>query len=117
MNGGNFKPYGSLTCAIHKETYSLEAIPRDAQKKLTVDSRNIYDIYHKNTVYFLYKYCKNAVFHKGLCMGRPAGVKNKTPQELKVDAEMLMKKAEMQELERKRRELAKQRQMGVKNGK
>ena len=50
-------------------------------------------------------------------MGRPPGVKNKTPQELKVDAEMLKKKAEMQELERKRRDLAKQRQLGVKNGK
>ena len=31
--------------------------------------------------------------------------------------EMLKKKAEMQELERKRRELEKQRQMGAKNGK
>jgi hypothetical protein len=30
---------------------------------------------------------------------------------------MLKKKAEMQELERKRRELEKQRQMGAKNGK
>ena len=50
-------------------------------------------------------------------MGRPAGVKNKTPQELKINAEMLKKKAEMQELERKPRELEKQRQMGAKNGK
>jgi len=50
-------------------------------------------------------------------MGRPPGVKNKTPQELKVDAELLKKKAEMQELERKRRVLSKQRQMDAKNGK
>lgn len=50
-------------------------------------------------------------------MGRPKGVGNKTPAELKVDADMLRKKAEMQELERKRRELALQRQTGAKSGK
>lgn len=50
-------------------------------------------------------------------MGRPPGVKNKTPQELILEAELLKKKAQMQELERKRRELEKQRQMGAKSGK
>jgi hypothetical protein len=42
-------------------------------------------------------------------MGRPAGVKNKTPQELKIEAELLKRKAEMLDLERKRKELQKQR--------
>lgn len=50
-------------------------------------------------------------------MGRPLGSKNKTPQELKTEADMLKKKAELMELERKRKELAKQRQQGIKNGK
>lgn len=43
-------------------------------------------------------------------MGRPAGTKNKTPQELKVEAELLKRKAEIKELERKRKELQKLRQ-------
>lgn len=42
-------------------------------------------------------------------MGRPKGVKNKTPQELKIEAELLKRKAEMKELEHKRKELQKQR--------
>ena len=42
-------------------------------------------------------------------MGRPAGVKNKTPKELLIEADLLKKKAEMKELERKRKELQKQR--------
>lgn len=50
-------------------------------------------------------------------MARPQGSKNKTPQELKIEAEILKRKAENMELERKRRELAKQRQQGGKNGK
>lgn len=50
-------------------------------------------------------------------MGRPPGVGNKTPQELILEAEILKRKGQMQELERKRRELAKQRQVGAKNGK
>jgi hypothetical protein len=47
-------------------------------------------------------------------MGRPLGSKNKSPQELKTEAEMLKKRAEMMELERKRTELANQRRQGVK---
>lgn len=50
-------------------------------------------------------------------MGRPLGSKNKTPQELKTEAELLKKKAEMMELERKRKLLQEQRQQGPKNGK
>jgi hypothetical protein len=54
------------------------------------------------------------VLLRGNFMGRPLGSKNKTPAELKLDAEMLKKKAEMQLIEKKRRELAKERQMGGK---
>lgn len=54
---------------------------------------------------------------KGSNMGRPLGVKNKTPQELILEAELLKKKAQMQELERKRKELVSQRQKGAKSGK
>ena len=50
-------------------------------------------------------------------MGRPPGVKNKTTQELKVEADILKKRAEMMELERKRKEMSKQRQTGAKSGK
>ncbi|MGL5226022.1 MAG: hypothetical protein ACRC8Q_11990 [Aeromonas sp.] len=50
-------------------------------------------------------------------MGRPLGAKNKTPQELKVEADLLKKKAEMMELERKRKLMSQQRQAGAKNGK
>ena len=50
-------------------------------------------------------------------MGRPAGVGNKTPQELKIEAELLKRKAEMKELERKRKVLQKERQGTVKNAK
>lgn len=50
-------------------------------------------------------------------VGRPPGRGNKTSAELKVDAELLKKKAEMQELERKRKILAQQRQTVTKNGK
>lgn len=56
-------------------------------------------------------------FKEVLRMGRPAGVGNKTPQELKIEAELLKRKAEMKDLERKRKELAKQRQGVTKNGK
>ena len=41
-------------------------------------------------------------------MARPPGSKNKTPQELKIEAEILKKKAENMELERKRKALAEQ---------
>ncbi len=44
-------------------------------------------------------------------MARPLGSKNKTPSELKLDAEMLKKKAEMQLIKIKRRELARERQV------
>lgn len=50
-------------------------------------------------------------------MARPLGSKNKTPQELKIEAEILKKKAENMELERKRKALAEQRKQGGKNGK
>jgi hypothetical protein len=50
-------------------------------------------------------------------VGRPLGSKNKTPLELKIEADLLKKKAEMMELERKRKELKAQRQQGPKNGK
>lgn len=64
------------------------------------------------------KYCKNKVFYrKIIVMGRPIGSKNKTPQELKTEAELLKKKAEMMELERKRKLLQEQRRQGPKNGK
>ena len=50
-------------------------------------------------------------------MPRLPGSKNKTPQELKIEAEILKKKAENMDLERKRKALAEQRQQGGKNGK
>ena len=63
----------------------------------------------------LYFYSKNTIkIPKGSVMGRPLGSKNKSPQELKTEAEMLKKRAEMMELERKRTELANQRRQGVK---
>lgn len=74
----------------------------------------------------VYKYSidkqKNTVkikffIEKSIVMGRPLGSKNKTPQELKTEAELLKKKAEMMELERKRKLLQEQRQQGPKNGK
>jgi hypothetical protein len=49
-------------------------------------------------------------------MARPLGSKNKTPQELKIDADIMKKKAETKILELKRKELMKERQ-GAKNGK
>jgi len=49
-------------------------------------------------------------------MARPLGSKNKTPAELKVDAEMLKKKAELQELAKKKKALEAQRK-APKNGK
>ena len=45
-------------------------------------------------------------------MARPPGSKNKTPQELKIEAEILKKKAENMELERKRKALAEQNKVG-----
>jgi len=50
-------------------------------------------------------------------MGRKPGVGNKTPQELILEAEILKRKAQMQELDRQRKELAKKRQTGAKSGK
>ncbi len=50
-------------------------------------------------------------------MPRLPGSKNKTPQELKIEAEILKKKAENMELERKRIALAEQRRRGGKIGK
>jgi hypothetical protein len=52
-----------------------------------------------------------------MAIGRPPGSKNKTPEELKIDAGLLKKKAEMMELESKRKILKAQRQQGAKNGK
>ena len=49
-------------------------------------------------------------------MAGPLGSRNKTPAELKVDADMLRKKAELQELAKKKKALAEQRK-GPKNGK
>lgn len=49
-------------------------------------------------------------------MARPLGSKNKTPQELKIEADIMKKKAETMLLERKRQELKKERQ-GANNGK
>lgn len=48
-------------------------------------------------------------------MGRPLGSRNKTPAELKVDADMLKKKAELQELAKKKKVLEAQRKV-QKNG-
>lgn len=47
-------------------------------------------------------------------MGRPVGSKNKSPAELKTEAELLKKKAEMMELELKRKEHQEQRQKKIK---
>ena len=61
-------------------------------------------------VYLSYLSCiKGAQSLEHYQMGRPKGVKNKTPQELKIEAELLKRKAEMKELEHKRKELQKQR--------
>lgn len=43
-------------------------------------------------------------------MARPLGSKNKTPQELKVEAEILKRKAEIMVLEQKKKVLRKERQ-------
>lgn len=61
----------------------------------------------------MFFYVKSVV----MAIGRPPGSKNKTPEELKIDAGLLKKKAEMMELESKRKILKAQRQQGAKNGK
>lgn len=45
-------------------------------------------------------------------MARPKGSKNKTTQELKIEADLIKKKAEIKELEIKKKQLADERRQG-----